>query len=530
MPQTRSVTRSNTLSSTTSERLSKRPSSKRKIAPLNGDDDATPSTKRLKKQSHTDHTVVSAAPLPLDGCSDQPMIDAVLTFSFEDAKAHLISVDPRFAELFGRLKCKPFEHLDQVHPFRSLVQSILGHVFDFLHPNRNVRSPQSFFPTPHQVANTDIITLKSAGLSTRKAEYVKDLATRFADGRLSMTKLLNADDEELVQMLTEVRGIGKWTVDMFAIFTLRRPNILPVGDLGVQRGMLRWFGGTGFKIRSDKVGQQDTSATEQSEHTAAEQTKTINTEVGAAEVPLPSANDDGKMACTSVSRSDPKTNLDLGSDVNEVAGTENSLPPSISIPTAEDPSVNSSAFPPPTSHQSQNTALPPPTSPSPLIQCLAQASTLSSSSLHDRACGQGNSPDGHMKPWTKPLPNGLTPTSMKSRLSGKKVKGALLTPQEMEALATEWAPYRSLGLFQYDRSVRSLITTFPQGLTSCGRLPTRDEIFSAHGVQRPNVRTVPAMHTHPFQLKLCLRIYETTFEITIEMRYRRKVNWHSSFP
>lgn len=467
MPQTRSVTRSNTLSSTTSERLSKRPSSKRKIAPLNGDDDATPSTKRLKKQSHTDHTVVSAAPLPLDGCSDQPMIDAVLTFSFEDAKAHLISVDPRFAELFGRLKCKPFEHLDQVHPFRSLVQSILAQqvswlaarsithkflrLYDPSLPEKpaasNVRSPQSFFPTPHQVANTDIITLKSAGLSTRKAEYVKDLATRFADGRLSMTKLLNADDGELVQMLTEVRGIGKWTVDMFAIFTLRRPNILPVGDLGVQRGMLRWFGGTGFKIRSDKVGQQDTSATEQSEHTAAEQTKTINTEVGAAEVPLPSANDDGKMACTSVSRSDPKTNLDLGFDVNEVAGTENSLPPSISIPTAEDPSVNSSAFPPPTSHQSQNTALPPPTSPSPLIQCLAQASTLSSSSLHDRACGQGNSPDGHMKPWTKPLPNGLTPTSMKSRLSGKKVKGALLTPQEMEALATEWAPYRSLGAY-----------------------------------------------------------------------------------
>lgn len=466
MPQTRSVTRSNALSSTTSEKLSNPPSSKRKIVPLRGDDDVTPSTKRLKKQSHTDHTVVSAAPLPLDGYSDQPMIDAVLTFSFEDAKAHLISVDPRFAELFGRLKCKPFEHLDQVHPFRSLVQSILAQqvswlaarsithkflrLYDPSLPEKpaasNVRSPQSFFPTPHQVANTDIITLKSAGLSTRKAEYVKDLATRFADGRLSMTKLLNADDEELVQILTEVRGIGKWTVDMFAIFTLRRPNILPVGDLGIQRGMLRWFGGAGFKIRSDKVEQQDTNSAEQSEHTVAEQTKTINTE-GTVEAPLPSAKGHGKMACTSVSRSNPESNLDLGFNMNEVVETEDNLPPSISISTVEDLSVNSSALPLPVSRQSQSTALPPPTPPSPLIQCLAQASTPSSNSVHDRAFGQGNSPDGHMKPWTKPLPNGLTPTSMKTRLGGKKVKGALLTPQEMEALATEWAPYRSLGAY-----------------------------------------------------------------------------------
>ncbi|KAI6121594.1 DNA glycosylase [Pisolithus sp. B1] len=402
MPQTRSATRSNTLSSAASEKTSKTPSSKRKTVPLRGDEDVTPSAKRLKKQSHTDRSVALAPPLPLDGYSDQPMIDAVLTFSLEDAKAHLIGVDSRFAELFERLKCKPFEHLDQVHPFRAqqvswLAARSITHKFIRLYDpslpekptDSNVKSPQSFFPTPHQVANTDIVTLRSAGLSTRKAEYVKDLAMRFADGRLSMTKLLNADDEELVQMLTEVRGIGKWTVDMFAIFTLRRPNILPVGDLGIQRGMLRWV-------------------------------------------------DDGKVAHAFASRSNPETDLDPGLEMNEVEVTEkeDNLPPSIGASTEEDLLVSSPALPLPRSRQSQSTALPLPTPPH--RQTIVFTVELS--------C-QGNSTDGHMKAWTKPLPNGLTPTSMKSRLSGKKVKGVLLTPQEMEALATEWAPYRSLAAY-----------------------------------------------------------------------------------
>ncbi|KAI6113237.1 DNA glycosylase [Pisolithus croceorrhizus] len=466
MPQTRSATRSNTLSSAASEKTSKTPSSKRKTVPLRGDEDVTPSAKRLKKQSHTDRSVALAPPLPLDGYSDQPMIDAVLTFSLEDAKAHLIGVDSRFAELFERLKCKPFEHLDQVHPFRSLVQSILAqqvswlaarsitHKFIRLYDpslpekptDSNVKSPQSFFPTPHQVANTDIVTLRSAGLSTRKAEYVKDLAMRFADGRLSTTKLLNADDEELVQMLTEVRGIGKWTVDMFAIFTLRRPNILPVGDLGIQRGMLRWFGGAGFKIRSDKVEQQDTNAAGKSEHAVDEQTKTIYTEVGMVEATLSSRVDDGKVAHAFASRSNPETDLDPGLEMNEVEVTEkeDNLPPSISASTEEDLLVSSPALPLPRSRQSQSTTLPLPTPVSPLIRSPA---TPSNDRVHGGAFRQGNSTDGHMKAWTKPLPNGLTPTSMKSRLSGKKVKGVLLTPQEMEALATEWAPYRSLAAY-----------------------------------------------------------------------------------
>lgn len=91
--------------------------------------------------------------------------------------------------------------------------------------SEDIKSPNSFFPTAQQVMSTDLATLKSAGLSTRKAEYgllsstpgdkalskqalVSDLASRFADGRLSTQRLMEAEDEELYEMLTAVRGVG----------------------------------------------------------------------------------------------------------------------------------------------------------------------------------------------------------------------------------------------------------------------------------------------------------------------------------
>jgi DNA-3-methyladenine glycosylase II len=67
------------------------------------------------------------------------------------------------------------------------------------------------FPTAAQVVAMPIATLRTAGLSARKAEYVLDLSQRFADGRLTTAKLLNADDDELTEILTAVKGIGRWT-------------------------------------------------------------------------------------------------------------------------------------------------------------------------------------------------------------------------------------------------------------------------------------------------------------------------------
>ena len=92
----------------------------------------------------------------------------------------------------------------------------------------------SCFPTPSQVAACDLATLRTAGLSGRKAEYIQGLAQKFASGELSTKMLINASDEEVLEKLIAVRGLGKWSVEMFSCFGLKRMDIFSTGDLGVQ--------------------------------------------------------------------------------------------------------------------------------------------------------------------------------------------------------------------------------------------------------------------------------------------------------
>lgn len=90
------------------------------------------------------------------------------------------------------------------------------------------------FPTPAEIVNCDIPTLRTAGLSQRKAEYILGLSEKFLTGELSSRVLLDASDAELVERLTAVRGLGLWSVEMFACFALKRIDVFSTGDLGVQ--------------------------------------------------------------------------------------------------------------------------------------------------------------------------------------------------------------------------------------------------------------------------------------------------------
>jgi DNA-3-methyladenine glycosylase II len=92
----------------------------------------------------------------------------------------------------------------------------------------------STFPTPEQVVKLDIPTLRTAGLSQRKAEYILGLAEKFVSGELGARMLARASDEELFEKLIAVRGLGKWSVEMFACFALKRIDVFSTGDLGVQ--------------------------------------------------------------------------------------------------------------------------------------------------------------------------------------------------------------------------------------------------------------------------------------------------------
>ncbi|GKZ21881.1 3-methyladenine DNA glycosylase [Aspergillus brasiliensis] len=205
----------------------------------------------------------------------------------EKAVAHLIATDPRFEPLIREHPCPLFtpEGLaEEIDPFRSLVSSIIGQqvsgaaaksirdkfVALFNNTNNQVadgnnengndngtmnRKGTSFFPTPEEIIKMDISTLRTAGLSQRKAEYIHGLSEKFANGELSARMLLNASDEELVEKLTAVRGLGKWSVEMFACFALKRIDVFSTGDLGVQRGCAVFVGKDVNKLKGKGGGK-----------------------------------------------------------------------------------------------------------------------------------------------------------------------------------------------------------------------------------------------------------------------------------
>jgi DNA-3-methyladenine glycosylase II len=92
-------------------------------------------------------------------------------------------------------------------------------------------------PTPEQIIGTDPEQLRAAGLSGAKAAYLRDLAEHIVDGDLPIDRLAELSDDEVYDTLIAVKGLGRWTVDMFLIFHLGRPDILPVGDLGIRRAI-----------------------------------------------------------------------------------------------------------------------------------------------------------------------------------------------------------------------------------------------------------------------------------------------------
>jgi DNA-3-methyladenine glycosylase II len=88
--------------------------------------------------------------------------------------------------------------------------------------------------TPEGILKLTDAQMRSVGLSKQKSAYLKDLAAKTHDGSLDFARLAHASDEDVIEHLTQVKGIGVWTAHMFLMFSLRRPNVLPTGDYGVQ--------------------------------------------------------------------------------------------------------------------------------------------------------------------------------------------------------------------------------------------------------------------------------------------------------
>jgi DNA-3-methyladenine glycosylase II len=99
-------------------------------------------------------------------------------------------------------------------------------------------------PSPAAVIKTGVEGLRAAGLSQRKAEYLQDLAAHFGERRVHPEKWASMPDEDVIDELVAIRGIGRWTAEMFLIFNLQRPDVLPLDDLGLLKAIsLHYFSG-----------------------------------------------------------------------------------------------------------------------------------------------------------------------------------------------------------------------------------------------------------------------------------------------
>ncbi|HUK32668.1 MAG TPA: DNA-3-methyladenine glycosylase [Vicinamibacterales bacterium] len=101
--------------------------------------------------------------------------------------------------------------------------------------------PEGQIPHAHAIHVLDDATLRGVGLSGQKVGYLRDLCTRIADGSLQLDELETLADEAVIERLTAVKGFGRWTAEMFLMFRLHRPDVLPVGDLGIVNAIQRLY-------------------------------------------------------------------------------------------------------------------------------------------------------------------------------------------------------------------------------------------------------------------------------------------------
>ena len=101
--------------------------------------------------------------------------------------------------------------------------------------------PGDRFPTPADILSKDIEAFRSAGLSRQKGTYIQDLAVKVIEGTVTFDHLDSLTNEQVIKELTQIKGVGVWTVHMFLMFCMGRMNVLPTGDLGIKNGMFSLY-------------------------------------------------------------------------------------------------------------------------------------------------------------------------------------------------------------------------------------------------------------------------------------------------
>ncbi len=166
------------------------------------------------------------------------------TIDYTRARRLLARRDPILRELMrahGPCGLAARQHAD---PFKALTRAIVGQQLSAKAAATIFSRFEALFdafPTPVQVLAVPDDRLRGVGLSAQKLGYLRDLCGRILGGELSLDVLDRMDDEAVIENLMRVKGIGRWTADMFLIFRLQRPDVLPVGDLGIVRAVQRAY-------------------------------------------------------------------------------------------------------------------------------------------------------------------------------------------------------------------------------------------------------------------------------------------------
>jgi DNA-3-methyladenine glycosylase II len=164
------------------------------------------------------------------------------------AHTHLHATDKRLADLIARSRRYEITPSLNVRPFDALAESIAyqqlsGKAAATIWKRVRAIFARRKFLDPQLVLDTPDEKFRAAGLSRSKVAALKDLATKTLDGTVpNVRALARMSDEEIIERLTQVRGIGRWTVEMLLLFDLGRPDVWPVHDYGVRKGFAKIFG------------------------------------------------------------------------------------------------------------------------------------------------------------------------------------------------------------------------------------------------------------------------------------------------
>jgi DNA-3-methyladenine glycosylase II len=165
---------------------------------------------------------------------------------FARARRVLMRRDAKLAAVIRRYSTRSMLETPALEPFPALVRTITSQQISTkaaatIH-GRLVGLMPGGAPTPDGIVSLTDEQLRQAGLSRQKIAYLRDLAAKAASGELPLHSIHELSDEAVIEVITKVKGLGRWSAEMFLMFRLRRPDVLPVDDLGIVTAIMRLYG------------------------------------------------------------------------------------------------------------------------------------------------------------------------------------------------------------------------------------------------------------------------------------------------